>query len=116
MMNIPTSAKAKWIALIPALNFRIVRYDTNNVAYLKVERFQHLESTLLTSKGNGAFLYHGLNRCVKECFELAGLQSSGYAEQFNRTCPDEFVIRMLSEAVGTYATSGSFYIFEKLDM
>jgi len=115
-MSIPASAKAKWITLIPALNFRIVRYDTNNVVYFKVERFQHLESTVITSKGNGAFLYHGLNRCVKECFELAGLQSAGYAEQFNKTCPNEFVTRMLSEAVGNYAISGSFYIFERLDM
>lgn len=115
-MKLPTNAKAKWIALIPTLNFRIIRYDTKKVAYFKVERFKYLESTVLTSKGNGAFLYHGLNSCVKDCFELAGLQSAGYAEQFDRTCPDEFVTRMLSEAVGNYATSGSFYIFEKLDM
>ena len=114
-MSIPTSAKAKWIALIPALNFRLIRYDTNNIAYFKVERFQYLETTVVSSKGIGALLYHGLNRCVKDCFELAGLQSAGYAEQFNKTCPDEFVTRMLSEAVGNYATSGSFYIFERLD-
>jgi hypothetical protein len=114
-MKLPASAKAKWIALIPLLNFRIVRYDTNKVVYFKVERFQYLESTILTSKGNGAFLYHGLNRCVKDCFELVGLQSSGYAEQFDRTCPAEFVTRMLSEVVGNHATSGSFYIFERLD-
>ena len=115
-MNIPASAKAKWIALIPDLNFRLIRYDTNKVAYFKVERFQYLDTKIITSTGNGAFLYHGLNHCVKDCFELAGLQSSGYAEQFNRTCPEEFVTRMLSEAIGNYATSGSFYILESLDL
>jgi hypothetical protein len=114
-MKIPESAKAKWIALIPSLNFRLIRYDTNKVVYFKVERFQHLDTRIITSTGNGAFLYYGLNSCVKDCFELTGLQSEGYAEQFNRTCPDEFVTRMLSEAIGAYASKGCSYIFERLD-
>lgn len=113
-MNIPASAKAQWIGLIPSKDFKIVAYHTDSAFYVEVSRFGVCEHTVFRNTGNGAFLYHGTNRCVREAFAVAGFDP-GYAEQFCRTAPHEFVRNMLNAASleeGTYEKN--CYIFEPL--
>jgi hypothetical protein len=116
-MKLPTTAKAKWIGLIPSLDFKIVGYETKRSFFVEVSRtnFEGITvSRVFRNTGNGAFLYHGMNRCVKEAFEVAGFNLA-YAEEFDRTAPHEFVRKMLN---ATSFQEGSFerncYLFETL--
>ena len=113
-MKIPESAKAQWIGLIPSLDFKIVAYHTDRAFYVEVARFGVCEPTVFRNTGNGAFLYHGTNRCDREAFAVAGFDP-GYAEQSCRTAPREFVRGMLNAAsfeAGTFEKN--CYIFETL--
>ena len=113
-MKIPDSAKAQWIGLIPSLDFKIVAYRTDKAFYVEVIRFGVCERTVFRNTGNGAFLYHGTNRCVREAFAVAGFDP-GYAEQFCRTAPHEFVRNMLNAASFDNGIIGNnCYIFETL--
>ena len=116
-MKLPTTAKAKWIGLIPSLNFKIVGYETRYSYFVEVSRtnFEDITvSRVFASRGNGAFLYHGMNRCVKEAFEAAGFNLA-YAEEFDRTATHEFIRKMLNAAS---FEKGKFekncYLFETL--
>jgi hypothetical protein len=104
-MKIPDSAKAKWIGLIPSLDFKIVAYHTNKAFYVEVVRFGFCIYTVFRSTGNGAFNYHNTNRCVREAFAVAGFDPL-YAEDFCRTAPSEFVRGMLNAASPDYIFEG----------
>lgn len=112
---LPKSAKAKWIALIPSLDFKLIAYETDRKFFVEVSLAKcalgYYTEILEVSEG---YLHKNQNSLVKKAFELAEL-SSDYAEQFNRAPPYEFVRNMLSNACfNKDITHKDCYIFETL--